>query len=432
MTFTLQEARSRAVLALRSQDYALALRLGYGLLQADPKDSEAHYIVAVSQAGLGRPAEARISVRRAFQTAPKETPKKFFAAQTAAQLALKTKRYTASQYWLRRSLAHAPNERLRNQTISDFRQIKSLKPVSFSGSFSIVPSDNVNSGTDDPYLIIDGLPAVGILSASSRPLSGIVARANVRFSYRLAQNEKSHFQLNGRVYHREVMLSSASKATGVSNDELSSATYELGLSHMRIGQNGSFNRYGFELGRNYSGRSAQNDYARLSFSHTFRSGDADSLTLGATYRHIRYNTAILNRASQIELRGDYRRKFASGDTLQSGLILGQTHSERGNVSQSSATAYVTYGFDQKVGPAEVSVTLGAKYADYPRFFIGFLSAPGGRQDSALFGTIDLRIADFETAGFVPTVSLQLNKTSSNISRYETESASIAIGFASSF
>ena len=88
MTFTLQEARSRAVLALRSQDYALALRLGYGLLQADPKDSEAHYIVAVSQAGLGRPAEARISVRRAFQTAPKETPKKFFAAQTAAQLAL--------------------------------------------------------------------------------------------------------------------------------------------------------------------------------------------------------------------------------------------------------------------------------------------------------------------------------------------------------
>ncbi|MCV2893284.1 hypothetical protein [Lentibacter sp. XHP0401] len=325
-----------------------------------------------------------------------------------------------------------PNERLRNQTISDFRQIKGLKPVSFSGNFSIAPSDNVNSGTDDPYLIIDGLPAVGILSASSRPLSGVVARANVRFSYRLAQSEKSRLQLNGRIYHREVMLSSAAKATGVSNDELSSATYELGLSQIHIGKNGSFNRYGLELGRNFSGRSAQNDYARLSFSHTFRPGDADSLTLGASYRHIRYNTAFLNRASQIELRGDYHRKLASGDTLQSGLILGQTDSERGNVSQSSATAYLTYGLGQKVGPAEVSVTLGAKYADYPRFFIGFLEAPGGRQDTALFGTLDLRLADFEKAGFVPTVSLQLNKTSSNISRYETDGASIAIGFSSSF
>ena len=202
MTFTLPEARSRAVLALRSQDYALALRLGYGLLQADSRDTEAHYIVAVSQAALGRPAEARIPVRRAFQAAPKETPQKFFAAQTAAQLTLITKRYTASQYWLRRSLAHAPNERLRAQTIRDFRQIKSIKPFSLSGRFSLAPSDNVNSGTHDPYLIIDGLPAVGIFSAASRPLSGVVARANVKFSYRLKQSQTSLLQLTGRISHR--------------------------------------------------------------------------------------------------------------------------------------------------------------------------------------------------------------------------------------
>jgi len=228
------------------------------------------------------------------------------------------------------------------------------------------------------------------------------------------------------------MLSSSAKSTGVSADELSSSTYELGLSHQTTPSNKVLNSFGLDLGRYNAGREAHSDYARLSYSRAIRPNQSTQLSLGTSYRHIRYASGLFDSAHQLELRGGYHKQLAKGDTLQAGLILCHTDSERGNTEQTSLTAYLTYDFAQKLGPAEISVTLGAKHTDYPRYNIGFLAVPNGRQDTLFFGSLDLRFDDLETIGFMPTATLQLNNSRSNISRFETKGASLALGFASSF
>ncbi len=435
-TLTIPQVRNAAKAALTQGDYRLALKLGRGLLIADPSDSDAHFIVAVAQAGLGQPRDGRVAARRAFQNA-KRPQDKFFAAQTAARLSLAEKQYTLAQYWLRRSIDSAPNPELRTQTISDFRRVQNLKKLNWRASFSITPSDNVNSGADDTYLVIDGLPVLGVLSGASLALSGIVAKADVHASYRLKQSNSALWQLTGRAYVREIALTSASKALapGLTSSDLSSATYEAGLVRYAKVGSGKFagtSQVRFTLGRNIYARDPFSDYAKLSLRRSFTLTKTSKLSLGASYKKTAYKNAASNRADDYEIRADYERALPTGAQITTGFVLGQTKSQRGNTQNTSLTGYVSYGFANKIGPAKLSATLGARFTDYPVYRVGILLAPGGRQDKNLFTTLNMRFEGFEVAGFIPTASLQYYKTTSNISRFETDGASLSIGFSSNF
>ncbi len=422
--------------ALASGNYPLALQLGMALLQANPNNGAAHYIVAAAQAGLGNGREARRAARKAFSNA-KDGTDRFVAAQVAAKLSLQEKKYTLAQYWLRRSVDTAPSPQLRAQTIRDFRRVQGLKRVNWRASFSATPSDNVNSGTDEAYLIIDGLPVVGSLDGASRALSGVVAKADVQASYRLKQSSTALWQLTGRAYVREVALSSAAKAMAptLSSSDLSSATYDIGV--VRFGKSGSgktagTSQLGFNLGRNISGRDPYGDYAKLSARRSFSLNESSRLSLGASYRKTLYKNAARNEADEYELRTDYVQKLASGAQFSTGLVLGHVDSERGNSTNTSVTGYLSYDFAQKIGPAKLSATLGARNTDYDIYRIGFIPVPGGRQDKNVFSKLDMRFVDYEVSGFIPTASLEYYKTTSNISRFETDGASLSIGFSSNF
>lgn len=358
-------------------------------------------------------------------------------AQVAARLSLREEQYTRAQYWLRRSLDTAPTEQARTQVIADYKRLRSLKKFSWTASASLAPSDNVNSGTDDTELTIDGVPIVGLLDSASQPLSGVVGKVDLEASYKLARSERAQWQAQARLFHREVWLSSEARAAapGVSNSDLASATYELGIERAWQGRNRdspALSRLAFTLGQTHSGREKHSDTATLSYTRQLRLSQDTALSFGGHVRKIFYNSAASYTGTQAELRGGYSRSLGNGDLLQAGLVLGQTDSRRGNTSNSSVTAHLRYGFGKQIGPAKLSVTLGARHTDYPRYYVGPIPSPEGREDTSYFGSVGLRFVDYERAGFIPTASLRYQATSSNISRFTFDGAHLSIGFASSF
>ncbi|RFP89862.1 DUF560 domain-containing protein [Rhodobacteraceae bacterium 63075] len=436
VTFSLPQARAAAQQALLHGNYPLALNLGRGLIEADPEDGTAHYIVATAQAGLGNAREGRRAARLAHRKASRDTDR-FIAAQVAARLSLREEHYTLAQYWLRRSLDTAPSEQARAQVISDYKRLRSLKKFGWSASASLAPSDNVNSGTDDTELTIDGVPIVGLLDSASQPLSGVVGKLDLDLSYKLSRSERAEWQAKARLFHREVWLSSEARtaAPGVSNSDLATATYELGAERTWLsGQKdaAALNKLSFTLGQNHSGREKHSDTATLAYTRQLRLSQDAALSYGAHVRKIFYNSAASLTGTQTELRGGYSQTLGNGDLLQAGLVLSQTNSRRGNTSNSSVTAHLRYGFGKQFGPAKLSLTLGARHTDYPRYFVGLIGSPDGREDTNYFGSVGLRFVDYERAGFIPTASLRYQATSSNISRFTFDGAHLSIGFASSF
>ncbi|MFN3210610.1 MAG: hypothetical protein ACE369_16725 [Roseovarius sp.] len=84
-----------------------------------------------------------------------------------------------------------------------------------------------------------------------------------------------------------------------------------------------------------------------------------------------------------------------------------------------------------IGPARLSFQLGHSVVDYDTYLI-IAPVPGGRSDDSTFGGVTATFSDWSYMGFVPTVSLNAEKTRSNISRFDVDETSVSFGIRSEF
>ena len=239
-SLTIPEARAVAAAALDEGRPELAYSLSREMLKADPKDPTAYFLIARAQEQLRNPMLGRRAAGYAFRYS-KRPDDRFLAAQMAARLSYQGQQYGYAQYWLRRSVDNAPNERLRQQTIDDFRRIARENPLRYQLAFSVAPSDNVNSGTDNEYSTAEGVGGGGVISDDGQPLSGVVIKGGLTGSYRLNVTKTTETRLTAKLQTRQVVLSSAAKRKLLSSPlpsvrakdgrDFSSTTFEIGLAH---------------------------------------------------------------------------------------------------------------------------------------------------------------------------------------------------------
>lgn len=138
ISLTLPQVRAMAIEALGAQDPQLALKLGQGLLLANPKDAYAFFIIAKAQQAMNNPTKARRAASRAFRFA-KSREEKFAISQLAARLAYEEERLTLSQIWLRRSATLATTDDHQNQIARDYRRLRAENPLNIQLRFSLAP-----------------------------------------------------------------------------------------------------------------------------------------------------------------------------------------------------------------------------------------------------------------------------------------------------
>lgn len=446
---TLAQARALAVASLREGKPQLAYSISKEMLKANPKDAAAYFVIAQSLEQLRDPKLGRRAAGYAFRYAQSPNDR-FLAAQMAARLSYQAKQYGYAQYWLRRSIDSAPNPNLRQQTINDFKRISRENPLRYNLQFSIAPSDNVNSGTDNTYSTADGLTGGGVISDDGQPLSGVVVKGQIVGSYRLGVSKTSETRLTARLSTRQVILSSSAKRKlqsspfpSVQNkdgSDFASTTLELGIAHNfalgRSAANPRGNGYGrvsFSLGQQWYASAPYSRFAKIGFSRGINLKQGRFLTFSAYYTRRDYDDRF--PSDRIELRADYAHSFTSGAQLGTGLHLSQTRAGGNNRDNDSASLYVSFKPAKRLGPAKARFTLAAVQSNYPSYLLlnPFPTAvPGGRRDTTLFGSASFQFDRFEFAGFSPELTISTRRTSSNVSRFDTNELSMSIGIKSNF
>lgn len=455
-SISLAEAIALARTALSQGEPQLALNIGKGLLQANPKDPNGLLIVAAAQSQLNNPINGRRAAARAYRNT-KDRRQKLDAAQIAAGLALRADRPTLTQIWLRRASLHATHPQTKQQIEKDYRRVRDMNPWNFNLSLSVRPSSNVNNGADTDLQIVDGLNAisVGRLSAAAQALSGVIAQGQLNVNYRLQASAKSKTELRTRVRVQRVDLSKDARALADDarqdaidqgqpiedipddprNRDFGSTYADVTLRHsLQLGESaGDVLQLGFGLGASWYGGKQTARIARLDASRRWRLNGRTNATLFGSFSSRDVVGSTASDSETFALRGSLRHKLTNGAALSLSLGVADTKSDQPRADNTAWSLRTRYSFAQAWGPAKVSAGVSLQTADYSVYPINqFVSAPGGRQDQSAYADLTLFFAEYDYAGFAPELTIRAGKRSSNISRFDTRELSVSVGIQSKF
>lgn len=426
---SLDQAHAVALKALRSGQPRLAFSLSEGLLEADPTNGHALYIKAKALGGLREYKEGRKTAAEAYRAARTEL-QHYESATLAAQLSFADNRMTHSQIWLRRAAHYAPNDALRDASVSAFREVRHRNPINVQLSFSVSPSDNVNNGSNSPRNIIDGTPVVGVLSTSAQAVSGWVATLNMQGAYRFRESSTSETRIVARAFLRHVDFDDP--VAGLSSSDLASQRLQLGLSHLWIPQQKGFWRVDVNGGRTWFAGEPFYDFLGASVQRVRKLSDTWRLSFGGGYEYQFDQTRPVFDSTVWSGVAGLTHSLPNGSEVGAFARYREIVSDGANRSSQQWTGTLTYTHGRQLGPAKLSVQVGHSTLDFDRYFVGFIAAPGGRVDSSWFGEISATIDAASYMGFVPVISLRSEKSRSNISRFDVDQTGFSVGIRSEF
>lgn len=430
---TLAQARAAMAQAVKRGDLRTARVLGYGLARSGAADGQVYYLLADIELKSGRPDVAFDAARAAYRLSG--TPvQRFQAAQLAARAAFNAGQPTMAQLWLRRTYQAAPDEAARKAIARDFQILRAVNPFNFRLAFGASPSSNVNNGSVSEFNIIDGVPVVGLLSPTAQALSGLEYFGDVQLSYRLgALRRDRRVTAEARFYHKGVRLSAEARdaAPTAKNGDFAYTLAEAGLRARFQSETGGAWGGGLMAGQSWYGGARYFHFARAEAQWSRPIGENTGLSVAGYFERRLYDanptqekvaqvgvglTHILPGGSTLGARLSYRINDLTGITRDARAL----------------TARLTWTPAEPIGPVSVTFGLNAAYEDYPDYQIGFIAVPGGRQDTTIGADVSVRFDRLDYAGFVPTLNVSARRTSSNVSRFETEELSVGFGIRSAF
>jgi hypothetical protein len=433
VTLSLDQARNVAQDALQAGQPDLALQIASGLLQANPHDAFAHFVIAVASAQKNNLRQGRKAAAQAYRYS--ENPiRKYESAQLAARLAYAEGHPTLTQFWMRRAVQHAPDEATESQIAREYAQVRAQNPWSFNIGLSVQPSDNVNNGADTGLNIIDGVPATGILSPEAQALSGTIGIVDLSLGYRLRGDGQSTTTLDSRLYIKQVRLSADARSmtTRISDKDLASTYFDTSLTHtFAIGGDG-FGTVKGSFGRFWSGGDPSYNFGRLSLTRGWRLNAQSGITVnGLVEKRLR----VSKDSQDADIFGAgvrYFQRLTNGDLVTFDLVLRDINSDSANNDYTTQSVRAAYNFRNPIGPVQVSTGLTVGNADYSNYRVGFIVVPGGRQDNSVLADVTLFFQNIDYAGFAPTLRVQAGQSTSNVSRFDTKELSVSMGIQSKF
>ncbi|MEP2534025.1 hypothetical protein [Shimia sp.] len=431
---TPNQARQVMVHALRTNQTEAAQVVAGSLLQYDPRDPTAHYALAVTQSRKGAVDAARKSSRLAFRYAQTDV-QRFHSASLSAKLAYQDKSLTWAQYWLRRAHSEASSEVQQRSVERDFKRVRAQNPFRFHLDFSAAPSSNVNNGSLSRYMIIDGVPVIGVNVGDAMALSGVEAMLNARLSYRLNESQTSETRIFGRYFSRRVALSDDAKsiAPGARGSDYAYTQLETGLRHsFRQSKSGPIWSMGAAVGRAWKADDPLHDLARLEAGATWQHSKTLTFSLTAQNEWRYLDAPGQKHDTYTNLRGGVFKTTPRGDTVSASLAFSRLEDGNPVFSSRGTVARFRYTFAKPIGAVNVSAGLNFGFSDYANYRVGFIVVPGGRQDTSVSGQVDFTLQKMQYAGFAPVVTLRALETNSNVSRFDTRQFAINFGIRSSF
>ena len=422
----MRELAGQAVLQGRPD---VAFDVTGALLLRDDTDLNAHLIRSRAARDLGRNTDALKHARTAWSLSD-EPDERYAAALANAQALSSSGRRTAAQLWLRRAVQLAPDDASRAKAAQDFRYVRGQNPWATALSFSIAPSSNINNGSRNETSELFDLPFEFQLEGEARALSGVEIAGGFSTRYRLIASERKRTDLQFGASHRTYVLSDDAKDIAPDADGSDfattsafvglSETYRLPDARAQIGWN---MRFGASW---YAGEDLLR-YARLGGTYQRAIGQR-ALASGSLTREVQDGLNGREDASIWTARFGYGLFLESGNRISLSTTLSRAESDADYLDYTQRALSMRYSLAEPVGPAklEFGLTVGDKTHDRSNL------TSDGRKDRSVEASITAALPDLDYYGFIPTVTLRMERTDANIDIYETESFGLQLGVRSAF
>lgn len=414
--------------ALRGQAN-LAYDLSRALISRDDTDLNAHLIRSRAARDLGRNGDALMHARRAWSLAG-DAQTKYAAALATAQALSSDGRRTSAQFWLRRAIELAPNEALKQRAAEDFVYVRRRNPWSTQLRFSVAPSSNINNGSRNDSSELFGLPFEFGLEGEAQALSGVEISTGFSTRYRLTENERKRSDLTFGVSHRTYVLSEDAKDIA---PDAQGADFATSSAYVALGESyalsGGKARLGWDaqLGRTWYAGDPLLDYTRIGVNYR-RAAGKRGLVSAAISRDVQDGAGSRDDAAILRVSLGYGMALKNGDQFSLSTRVVQSTSEAGYLDYDQRALSASYRMAKPVGPAqlEFGLTVSEKHHDASSL------TPDGRDERTVEARVTAALPEMDFYGFMPTVTLNAERTDANIDLYETETYGIQLGVRSAF
>ena len=433
---TPSQMRTAAADLLRLRNPQQAMALADALIARDPHDRSALLIRSRAARDLGNYTLARKAAKRAWSLSETDE-EKYAAALITAQALSSGGQRTLAQFWLRRAVEHAPDERLERRAVRDFRYLRATSPWLHRFSFSVSPESNINNGSSERSSFLNyrmselllGQPVEYQLGGTQQALSGIEYELGIRSRYRFHQTETRAHDLAFSLTSRTYTLSSDAKAQAprAEGNDFAFTSYQVGygLKGINLDRRGEF-RVAVDLGQSWYGGEEYARFLRLSAGQSYKLERGRRINARLSHE-IQDGVAT---SDQNTSRGDlsYSFKLASGSTLWTNLSLAGATSNRASDEFQEIGLRTQLTLGKPVFGAVARFGLWGRVRDYdvsPH-------SPDGRQDDYYQADISLTFKKIDYYGFNPTLSMTAAKVDSNIGLFESNRFGVNFGIQSAF
>jgi len=414
--------------ALRGQA-SVAFDLSEALISRDDTDLNAHLIRSRAARDLGRNEDALRHARRGWSLAD-DAQSQYAAALATAQALSSDGRRTSAQFWLRRAIELAPNETLKQRAAEDLVYVRRRNPWSTQLRFSVAPSSNINNGSRNDSSELFGLPFEFGLEGEAQALSGVEISTGFSTRYRLTENDRMRRDLTFGVSHRTYILSEDAKdiapdAQGT-DFATSSAYVALGESHALSGGTARLG-WNAQLGRRWYAGDPLLDYTRIGANYRRATSKRGQVSAGIS-REGQDGVGSRDDATILRASLGYGIALRNGDQVSLSTHAVQSTSDADYLDYDQRTLSASYTMAKPVGPAKLDfgISISEKHHDASSL------TPDGRDERAIEARVTAALTEMDFYGFMPTVTLNAEKTDTNIDLYETENYGIQLGVRSAF
>lgn len=431
-SLTQEQARELAWRALQTNKPHVTLQLADQLIERQPEAFEPAYLRAEALRRMRRNDQAVAAAKVAFQKAVSRNHK-YDAAHSVAKSHFANGSKGYAQMWLRRAEQNAPDEKARSRVVRDFQHVRRSKPMKTRLNFSIVPTSNINNGSTNDQIMINGIPFR--VPSSGQPHSGTGITVGFHTTYRKPLKDGVTLRFGVKGTTTQYVLSKEAKAlgSGLTGSDFAYAAFELQAGITRFnpkfkGTGFGATRFDVALGRSWYGGNSLSNYGRISVGQDYGfSPRALARAKVGIERQQRLDSGI-SSATIKSFDLDMIHRFKDKSRLTYGVTLRDTNSESNTVESDVIAARVSY----TMAPMQMDITptfsLNIDRTDYSRLSIGGVQ----RVDDRISASVSVFFPKVSYYGFAPTVNVTASQKSSTIDIYSNKTLSMNIGFQSAF
>jgi tetratricopeptide (TPR) repeat protein len=405
VAYAQEPSHPRILIAMGQYDQARAL-----LASQDASGLERAYYDGIILHEQARYEDAVAQFRRILQSRPEQ----ILVRQALVRSLMALRDYEAAEYHLELLIETDQNERNIPQYRGTQRRILAEKPYGITGSFSIVPSSNINRGTTNDVF------STGIgdftIAEQGKQTAGTSIKASVSAFRRFALEDGNTFTLNGSI-------------DGSKNLDDDGSSYTL------------------TLGSDYKNRT-ETGYWQLSpeASLNYVAGEKSNYAVGLDYTLVRQSS---QKNIWTYALGGYRRDFYADDyrdglfwnssvslrrlispslSIRGKVALGAGLPERDDLHYSDYSASVDV---YKSWPSGWRTSAGLQF-DYRPYAENFTAVDFPREDRGRTLRVSLLNSNISFQGYSPNLGCSFKSVESNIAFYDYSVRECGIGITRRF